>query len=97
MLQDIYNRLGVLKRVQRQDGRLDEYLTSIRADGGIVKVAENSTGEVELLFIQLKGWHEDLVHSRPISFQLDTTFGTNKVDHLLEMPIENVHNICPLL
>ena len=52
-------------------------MTKIIAEGGDVQWHKNLKGEVEILWVQTKQMRDMTNSSKPKTFQLDTTFGTN--------------------
>lgn len=85
--QDIYNKIEKLKNLDLQSGGFEKGLYQIEEEGGTVLLEEDEWDKTDVLFIQLKQWHDDIEIAKPTVFQLDSTFGTNRQGYKLNVPV----------
>ena len=84
---DVFN---LVKRISDEEvvESIESHLSSIRSSGGTVNYKKkDGTNDVYILFIQTTSMKDHLLECKPNTFEMDTTFSTNKGHFKLWVPV----------
>ena len=85
--QDVANLVKRISDEQLVDP-LEEHLSAIRSAGGTVQYRKKEgTNDVTCLYVQTASMRAQLFEEKPNTFQVDTTFGTNRENFKLWIPV----------
>ena len=85
--QDVANFVNRISAEEVVDP-LEEHLSAIRSAGGTVQYKKKEgTNDVTCLFVQTASMKAQLFEEKPNTFQVDTTFGTNRENFKLWIPV----------
>ena len=85
--QDVANLVNRISSEETVDP-LEQYLSTIRLEGGTVHYKKKEgTNDLTCLFVQTASMKAQLFEEKPNTFQVDTTFGTNRENFKLWIPV----------
>ena len=89
---DVYN---LVKRISDDEysESIEEYLAGIRESGGtVVYRKKTGTNDVYVIYVQTKSMKAHLSEVRPNTYEMDTTFSTNKENFKMWVPVYKSFN-----